>query len=443
MTSIEAVATLAQTYLRDLVRINTTNPPGNEKVAADYIAGVLRAEGIESKVLQSAPGRASVVARLKGDGTLRPLLLLSHLDVVPADPAEWDQPPFEANVVDGYMYGRGTTDTKNLTAVELALMVTLKREGAPLKRDLILAGTADEEAGGQMGMDWLLANHPAELEAEYCINEGGGDGVKIGGRTFFTCQTGEKGVCWMKVTAHGTAGHGSMPRPDNAVLRLCAAVARAGAAKLPLRKTETVERLVEAVAAVVPRDLAETIRGVFDPAREESALSMMDGMPEIQALLRATLHDTISPTMLEAGSKANVIPGTATATLDGRIMPGQTPDAFLAEVQALLGADVKAELLVRSTGYESEPGSPLFDLMAQVLREHDPGSVLAPFLVPGATDGRMLAARGVKVYGFCPTRDEPGWQALEMAHARNERISLANLSFSTAVLYDVVRRFCC
>ena len=443
MTSIESVTTLAQTYLRDLVRINTTNPPGNEKAAADYIANVLQAEGIESKILESAPGRASVVARLRGDGSQRPLLLLSHLDVVPADPSEWDQPPFEANVVDGYMYGRGTTDTKNLTAIELALVVTLKREGAPLKRDIILAGTADEEAGGEMGMDWLLQHHAAEFEAEYCINEGGGDGVKLGERWFYTCQTGEKGVCWMKVTAHGTPGHGSMPRSDNAVVRLCAAVARAGAAKLPLRKTQTVERLVEAVAAVVPRALGDAVRGVFDPATEESALRLMDGMPAVQSLLRATLHDTISPTMLEAGSKANVIPGTATATLDGRIMPGQTPDAFLAEVQELLGPDVKAELLVRSTGYESEPGSPLFDLMAQVLRERDPGSVLAPFLVPGATDGRMLAARGVKVYGFCPTKDEPGWQALEMAHAKNERISLANLSFASAVLYDIVHRFCC
>lgn len=443
MTSTETVATLAQTYLRDLVRINTTNPPGNEKAAADYIAGVLRAEGIDSKVLESAPGRASVVARLKGDGSLRPLLLLSHLDVVPADPSEWDQPPFEANVVDGYMYGRGTTDTKNLTAVELALLSTLKREGAPLKRDIILAGTADEEAGGEVGIDWLLLHHPEEFDAEYCINEGGGDGVMLGGRRFYTCQTGEKGVCWMKVTAHGTPGHGSVPRSDNAVVRLCAAVARAAQAKLPLRKTATVEKLVDSVTAILPRPLAEAVRGVFDPATEESALKLMDGMPEIQSLLRATLHDTISPTMLEAGSKANVIPGTATATLDGRIMPGQSPDAFLAEVQELLGSDVKAELLVRSTGYESEPGSPLFDLMAQVLREHDPGSILAPFLVPGATDGRMLAARGVKVYGFCPTRDEPGWQALEMAHAKNERISLANLSFSSAVLYDIAHRFCC
>ncbi|HQJ51229.1 MAG TPA: M20/M25/M40 family metallo-hydrolase, partial [Anaerolineae bacterium] len=333
-------------------------------------------------------------------------------------------------------------DTKNLTAVELALMVTLQREGLPLKRDLILAATADEEAGGEMGMNWLLEHHPGELEAEYCINEGGGDGVMLGGRRFYTCQTGEKGVCWMKVTAHGTPGHASMPRADNAVVRLCAAVARAGTAKLPLRKTDTVERLVEAAAALLPAPLAEALRGVLDPAREEEALQLMDGLPQIQALLRATLHDTISPTMLEAGSKANVIPGTATATLDGRIVPGQTPDAFLAEVQELLGPEVKAELLQRSTGYESEPGSPLFDLMAQVLREHDPGSVLAPFLVPGTTDGRMLAARGVKVYGFCPLQDEPGWPALEMAHARNERISLANLHFSSAVLYDVVRRFC-
>jgi acetylornithine deacetylase/succinyl-diaminopimelate desuccinylase-like protein len=383
------------------------------------------------------------VARLKGDGSLRPLLLLSHLDVVPADPGEWDHPPFAAEIAGGYMWGRGTTDTKNLTAIELALLVTLKREGAPLRRDIILAGTADEETGGQLGMTWLLDHHANLLDAEYCINEGGGDGVQLGGRTFYTCQTGEKGVCWMRLTVHGTPGHGSMPREDNAVARLCAAVARAAEARLPLRRTATVERLVEAVAATLPPEAARVVRGVFDPQTEEFSLSQMAAFPEIQTLLRATLHDTISPTMLEAGSKANVIPGVARATLDGRIMPGQTPQAFVAEVKALLGPDVEVELLQSSTGYESEPASPLFDQMRAVLEEHDPGCILAPFLVPGATDGRMLAARGVKVYGFCPTRDEPGWRALEMAHTRNERLSLANLTFGSEVLYDLVRRFCC
>lgn len=442
MIAMTPITDLAIRFLRDLIRFDTANPPGNELPAAQYIADVLRAEGLEPVVLESAPGRGNVIARLHGDGSARPLLLMSHLDVVPAEPKEWDHPPFAADIADGYIWGRGAIDTKNLTAMQMAVLVTLKREGVRLKRDVVLAATADEEAGGICGMGWLVYDQGQFQDCEYAINEGGGFGAQIGGRRFYVCQTGEKGVCWMRFTARGSPGHGSLPREDNAVAKLCAAVSRLARARLPQHRTATVDRLVHRLADTQSWPQSWLLTMLLNPLLEPLILKQMKGSSEVVALLRATLHNTVSPTMLQAGQKANVIPSEANATVDGRILPGQTVEGFLREIRDHVGDQIEIEVLQRSQPCESEPTSPLFDLMAQVLAEHDPGSILAPYLVPGATDGRMLAEKGVKVYGFAPTKQEPGWNAIEMAHARNERISLANVEFGTKVLYDVVRRFC-
>lgn len=436
------IADLAVQYLRDLIRFDTSNPPGNELPAAQYIADVLRQEGLEPVVLESSPGRGNVVARLRGSGSDGALLLMSHLDVVPADPKEWEHPPFAAEVANGYIWGRGAVDTKQLTAMELAILVHLKREGVPLRRDIVLAATADEEMGGTQGMGWLVQNHPELVECQYAINEGGGFGAQVGGRSFYVCQTGEKGVCWMKLTARGTPGHGSLPRANNAVAKLCAAVARLAQARLPMHRTVTVERLVHHLAATQKFPASLLLPLMLNPLFEGPILRQAEKQSEIAAVLRATLHNTVSPTMLQAGQKANVIPSEASATVDGRLIPGQQPEDLLREIRPYIGDEIEVEILGRSKPYESDPASPLFDLFQQVLNEYDPGCTLAPFLVPGATDGRFLAVKGVKVYGFSPTKQEPGWAVLELAHARNERISLANMEFGTKVLYDVVRRFC-
>ncbi len=370
-------------------------------------------------MLESAPGRGNVVARLRGSGSEGALLLMSHLDVVPADPKEWEHPPFAAEIADGYIWGRGAVDTKQLTAMQLAVLVSLKREGVPLRRDIVLAATADEEMGGTQGMGWLAQNHPELVECQYAINEGGGFGVRIGG-----------------------PGHGSLPRANNAVAKLCAAVARLAQARLPMHRTVTVERLVHHLAATQKFPASFLLPLVLNPLFEGAILKQAEKQSEVAAVLRATLHNTVSPTMLQAGQKANVIPSEATATVDGRLIPGQQPEDLLREIRPYIGEEIEVEILGRSQPYESDPASPLFDLFQQVLNEYDPGCTLAPFLVPGATDGRFLAVKGVKVYGFSPTKHEPGWAVLELAHARNERISLANVEFGTRVLYDIVRRFC-
>jgi acetylornithine deacetylase/succinyl-diaminopimelate desuccinylase-like protein len=433
---------LSVKYLQDLIRIDTTNPPGNELPAAQYLAEVLRQGGLEPTVLESAPGRGSVVARLRGDGSQRPLLLMSHIDVVPAEAREWTHPPFAAEIADGYLWGRGAVDTKNLTAIELATLLTLKHAGASLKRDLIFAATADEEVGGQYGMAWLVNTHPELVDAEYAINEGGGFGLEVGGKRFYLVQTGEKGVCWMKFTVKGTPGHGSIPHDDNAVTKLADALTRASRARLPQHRTATVDRLVRALAGAQPFPASVMLPLVLNPTFEPLILKQMAKAGAVGMVLRATLHNTVSPTMLKAGSKTNVIPSEATAEVDGRTMPGFKPEDLVRELRPYIGDEVQVDITTSSDGYESEPASPLFDLFQQVLSEHDAGSVAVPFLVPGGTDGRFLADKGVKVYGFSPLRQEPGLNVLELAHARNERISLANLEFATQVVYDVVRKLC-
>jgi acetylornithine deacetylase/succinyl-diaminopimelate desuccinylase-like protein len=436
------IAEKAVRFLRDLIQFDTTNPPGNELPAAQYIGDVLQQEGIEPMVLESAPSRGNVVARLPGDGSAGALLLMSHLDVVPADPQEWDHAPFAADVEDGYIWGRGAVDTKQLTAMQLAVLTTLKRENVPLKRDVVLAATADEEVGGIHGMGWLVRNHAQLVDCEYAINEGGGFGVEVRGQRFYVCQTGEKGVCWMKLTARGTPGHGSIPRGDNAVQKLSAALARLSRARLPQHRTATVDFLVRSLAAALGFPASLVLPLALHPLLERTMLQRMESQSEVTAVLRATLHNTVSPTVLRAGQKTNVIPSEATAEVDGRLVPGQQPEDLLREMRPYIGDDVEVDIIANSRPYESEPASPLFELFQEVLAERDPGCRLVPFLVPGATDGRFLADKGVKVYGFSPARQEPGWRILDLAHARNERISLANMDFGSQVLYDVVRRFC-
>jgi acetylornithine deacetylase/succinyl-diaminopimelate desuccinylase-like protein len=436
------IADMAIRFLRGLIRFDTTNPPGNELPAAEYIAAILQQEGIEPVVLQSAPGRGNVLARLCGNGSAGALLLMSHIDVVPADPHAWDRPPFSAEVADGYVWGRGAVDTKQLTAMQLATMLTLKKENMPLKRDIVLAATADEEAGGAQGMGWLVQHHAEWFDCEYALNEGGGFGLDVWGQRFYVCQTGEKGVCWMKIKAHGKPGHGSIPHSDNAVAKLSAALARLSQARLPQHRTTTVERLVQSVASSQPFPVSWLLPLALLPTLEQPVLQYFEDQSELVAVLRATLHNTVSPTMLQAGQKINIIPSEAAAALDGRLMPGQQPEDLLREIRPHIGDEIEVEVVGRSPGYESEPSSRLFDLIGEVLGQHDPGSQVVPYLVPGGTDGRFLAERGVKVYGFSPARPEPDWPVLELAHGRNERISLDNIEFGTRVLYDVVRRLC-
>jgi acetylornithine deacetylase/succinyl-diaminopimelate desuccinylase-like protein len=427
--------------LQDLIRLDTTNPPGNEIRVAEYIRRRLTAEGIESTVLESAPGRGSLIARLQGDGSHRPLLLLGHSDVVTAEADQWTHPPFGGDLVDGVLWGRGAVDMKGLIAVELEVFLLLKRLGLPLKRDVILAATADEEAGATFGVKWLLDRHPDLLDAEFALNEGGGIGYLTGGHWFFGCQTAEKGVAWMSLRARGEPGHASTPRGGTAVGKLAVAVARLAEARLPQHRARTMERYIEALSRVTPPPLGPRLMGLLDPAREAEILADLPDRA-MAAGLGAALHNTAVPTILRAGEKINVIPSVAEAQVDCRLVPGQTADGAIAEVRAIIGDEIEIEVMRAEPGLESAYDTPLFDTIRTVIGELEPGSVVAPSMAVGATDGRFLARAGVKVYGFWPLKVGPNEPVpSSLFHAHNERVSVNNLGFAVRAFGEVVRRF--
>ena len=412
--------------LQDLVRFDTTNPPGNETPCAEYIRDRLVAEGVEAVILEAAPGRGSVIARLKGDGTERPLLLLSHLDVVRAEPERWTHPPFGGDLADGFVWGRGTLDMKGLTAIQLELFLEIKRRGLPLKRDIILAAAADEETGGAKGVGWLVENHWDLIAAEYAINEGGGFGMQIGDRWLFTCQTAEKGVFWTKIKARGAPGHASTPMELSAVGKIAAAVDKLARARLPQHRVATVESFVHALSQLLPPPADREVLGLFDPETEQKALDLLPSKT-LAYILRASVRNTATPTMLRAGEKINVIPSEA--------------EAGIAAARAALAA--AQEPLTVSGSNESKFDTPLFRIIGEVIGEFQPNSVVAPFMSTGGTDSRYLAWKGVNAYGFYPKRFLPGEPSFwELVHAHDERISVENIRFGTQVLWEVVTRLC-
>jgi len=425
-----------------LIRFDTTNPPGNETPCIEYIATILRREGIAPVVLESASGRGSLVARLKGDGSLPPLLLMGHVDVVPAEADKWRRPPFSGDLADGIVWGRGATDMKQMVAMELMTLLLLKRAGAALKRDVILMTNADEETGGKLGAGFIAEQHPDLIrDAEFAINEGGATSIELDGKLFFVCSTAEKGTARFTVRGRGEPGHASQPHTRNAILPLAKALTRLIETPLPVHVTKTAALHVETMAQHVNPGLAETLRGLLDPATHAAAMAALPLAEPVKRRLSAALHNTATPTLLRAGTKINVIPAQADCDVDCRILPGTTPRSLAEEVRAVVGDEVELEFGKVYPALEADPASPLFETMGAVLAEHEPGSALVPGLITGGTDAKRVAPLGVKVYGFVPMRYE-GASMAGLAHNHDERISVANLGFGTHVLYDVVSRFC-
>lgn len=428
-------------YLQRLVRFNTTNPPGNETECARWIADLFEAEGIPAEVVEPAPGRGSVLARLRGTGVRRPLLLLSHLDVVPAVAADWEHDPFGGEVIDGEVWGRGTLDMKSLTAIWMTVMLEAKRRGLALERDLVFLAAADEEMLGTWGAKWLVDNRPELAECEFALNEGGGDGREFGGVVIYTYQPAEKSACWVRLTAHGTAGHGSIPHADNPVVHLAGAIHKLGTTQLPFHATDTFREFVEKAATALPGQLGDLFRLTLEESTAESVLASFPD-PFMADVIRAMSHNTAAPTCLAASDKTNVIPQTATAMIDCRILPGQTPEMLLAELRAVLGlTGAPGEKLVLEVA-DPEVGpteSPLDTELTRVIERamavHAPGSPLVPILMTGATDSRFFRERGVVCYGFHPALPDVDPRTV---HGKNERISVASLEFGVKVLWDVV-----
>jgi acetylornithine deacetylase/succinyl-diaminopimelate desuccinylase-like protein len=453
--------------LRDLIRIPSINPPdpaGPELAVARYLAGALGDAGIPATVYEPVPGRGSVVARLRGDGTGgKPLLLLSHLDVVPAPPELWTHDPFAADVADGWIYGRGAVDMKDLVAMELEVMRLLAGEARAagrdpasdpipgLRRDVLFASTADEEAGGFAGAAWLAQEHPDDLRAAAAINEAGGVAVYVGSQRLYPIQVAEKGTTSYRLTFRGTWGHGSMPRADNALVLAARAIERL-AVPSPARMTEVTRRFLDgAIAATSESDpaIARLLRGLMrgDPGVSATALSGVC-LPIYARALDAMLRDTLSPNVLHGGVKFNVIPGAAVLEIDCRRLPGTSEPDLEARIREQLGPELAAvtdiELMVASDALVAPFDDPagLYPALEAAIRAGDPQGVPLPVMAPFGTDARYLAGLGVPTFGFSPLRQPPDETYLERWHGIDERVSIEGLRWGLPVLYDAVRRFC-
>lgn len=427
--------------VQNLLRFDTTNPPGNETPCVQYIAKVLKDNGIDPVVLESAPGRGNVVARLKGDGSRAPLLLMGHVDVVQAEADKWQRPPFSGDLVDGIVWGRGATDMKQMVAMELMVLLLLKREGVSLKRDVIFMATADEETGGKMGAGFLAEKHPDLIRAEYAINEGGATSIELDGKMFFVCSTAEKGSARFTLRGRGQPGHASQPHQNNAILPLARALTNLIEKPLPMRVTKTARAHVEALARSVDHGLSTTLRELLEAGTHDRALAALPLAEPVKRRMSAAFRNTATPTILRAGSKINVIPAEAECGVDCRILPGTTRESLEQELRAVIGDQIEIEFSPIAPALESDPDSPLFETIRQVIAEQADGASVVPGLITGGTDAKRVVPLGIKVYGFVPQRYEgPGMSGL--AHAHNERVSVANLDFGTRVLYDVVKRFC-
>lgn len=438
----EDVTNEALRHLQALLRIDTTNPPGNEREAADYLAEVLAAEGYSPVVLESAPGRGNVVARCHGSGESSPLLLLSHLDVVPVEPEHWDHDPFGGEVIDGTVWGRGALDMKSIVVMQLMTMLLLKRRGNPLRRDVIFAATADEEEGGRYGAGFLVDHHLDLIRAGHALSEFGGFSVDLAGRRFYLCQVAEKGACWVRMRARGRPGHGSMPESETAVVKLAEAVTRLGRASLPFHRTGPMEEMVGALARGLGGIRGSVLRLLLNPTLSPALLRLFVRDRFLASMFHALLHNTASPTVLRAGSKTNVIPSVAEAELDGRVLPGQDLRSFLDELQVVVGPGYEFDPIQVSRAVATSSQTPLFAAMAEGLLRHDPQATIVPMMMPGATDAKHLARAGIPCYGFSPMRLPPTIDFMGMIHGHNERIPVEALAFGVQVLYEVTEDYC-
>jgi acetylornithine deacetylase/succinyl-diaminopimelate desuccinylase-like protein len=424
ITAQQEVAGLAS----DLIRIDSFNPGDNtgpgEREAAEHVAALLAQVGLEPTLLESHKNRASVIARIEGQDPSRPALLIhGHLDVVPADPADWQLHPLSGEIKDGYVWGRGAVDMKDMDAMMLAVVRQRLREGRKPPRDIVLAFLADEEAGGDYGAWWLAQHHPELFEGvSEAIGEVGGFSTTIGGQRLYLLQTAEKGIAWMRLIARGTAGHGSMLHPDNAVTELAEAIARIGRHEWPIRLTPSVEAFLEAACDALGISFS----------RNEPAAALAKIGP-IARMVGATLTNTANPSMLAAGYKVNVIPQTATAQVDGRFLPGHE-DEFFAQFDQLLGPGVRREFINHKMAVETTFDGALCDAMTAALLEADPNGKVVPYCLSGGTDAKSFSRLGIRCFGFTPLRLPAEFDFARMFHGVDERVPVEALAFGTTVL---------
>ena len=424
--------------LQNLIRFDTTNPPGNERPCIEYLNGLLKDAGVETTLLAKTPERPNLIARLKGEGKAPPMLLYGHVDVVTTEGQQWTHPPFEGRIVDGYIWGRGALDMKSGVAMLLAAFLKAKTKKATLPGDVIFCAVADEEAGGDYGSRFLVNEH-ADLfkDVKYAFGEFGGFNMSMGGKRMVPIMVAEKQCCWMKVTFHGRGGHGSMPVHHQAMAKLGRTLSLLDQKQLPYHLTPAVRLMLTSIADALGGVTGLAVRALTSPLLAEAIIGTLGERGNIFAPL---LHNTISPTILKASDKVNVIPSEVSIGLDGRLLPGFTPKDMENEMHALLGTDFDLKVLEYDPG-PSAPNMGLFDTLGAVIKEFDPQGIAVPYVMSGVTDARFFTKLGIQTYGFTPLQLPDDFSFIGTIHAADERVPVVALDFGVQAIFQAIQRF--
>lgn len=422
-------------YLQEYLRIDTVNPPGNEVEGARFLKNIFDAESIPCQVFEPSPGRGSLLATLKGTSKKRPILLLNHIDVVPVEKERWTVDPFKGIVQDGYLYGRGALDDKSMGIIEMMTLLILQRKKVPLERDVLFFAAADEETGGKWGIQWAMENVSSLRRSEYALNEGGYVILnKTGDPDRYEISNGQKIVFQLQLKAKGTSGHASMPHSDNPNVKLIHALEAVTKWETPYNVLPMVKEFFLKMAPKQPPDERKFFEDIEKGLHDPSFSARLTTNPIYNAMVR----DTISLTILQAGSKANVIPSESSATLDCRLIPGSSKENFLKEIKERLGDEIEAEGKMEGKSIPPSPfNTDLFQAIQKFATSNDPDCPVVPFLLPGATDSRFLRERGITTYDFCPFRLPE--KEIMRVHGNDERIALENLRFGIRMLMEVIK----
>ncbi|HEX8094840.1 M20/M25/M40 family metallo-hydrolase [Jatrophihabitans sp.] len=437
-----ALATDVVELTRQLVRFDTTNPPGNEAACLKYLADLLTDAGLDCRLIGAHADRPNLIARLPGRGSAPPLLLHGHLDVVPVAGQRWSRPPFGAELVEGCVWGRGTIDMKGGVAMMVSALLRLIAAGEQPAATVLLALVSDEEAGSHTGAEYLVQEHPHLFDGvRYAIGEDGGASIGIGGRRLHPIVVAEKRACWVRVTFRGPGGHASRVAPDanpvRQLNRLLTAVAGGGLGGQP---TTAVRRMLAELGVAAAPELATIYRAV---AADPSDLSPLAGLPERDRLyLRSVLQHSVNATVLRGGTNVNVLPTEVSVDLDGRLLPGPAGSQdFIAAVRALVPDDLEVELLVEGEPLPEPEFGPMYELLADVLRQADPDGVPVPMIMTASTDARLFPQLGISCYGWLPMLFRGGVNYRDLMHSAEERVPVEALQFGESCFYDLVRRY--
>lgn len=424
--------------LQQLIRFNTTNPPGNEKDCIDFISQLLAHAGFETKILAKDPNRPNLITRLGGRNEAPPLFLYGHVDVVTTENQQWQHPPFEGKIINGYVWGRGALDMKGGIAMMLSALLKAKAAGLKPAGDIIFAVLSDEESGGDAGAGYLVNNHPEEFSGvKYAIGEFGSCAMYVGSRKFYPIQVSEKQICWFQATVVGPGGHGAIPMQGGAMSKIAKLILSLDKFLLPPHITPVPRLMIGTIASAVPLPTGFILRQLLKPAFTRSLFTLIGdkGKP-----FKPLLYNTVNPTIIRGGNKINVVPSEVTLEIDGRILPGFTPSDLIDELRRVVGNDVDFNIFRFDPG-PAAPDTGMFNLLSDILKTSDPTGIPMQMMLPGITDGRHFSKLNIQTYGFLPLNLPPDFNFFNTIHAADERVPVDCLYFGTDAIFELLKRY--